>query len=593
MSSGKEGLNLSSLLNVSPQCTVLLSLEGEVLACSKSCFIPFKWRKCKQYDKIRTWGDEGEGLKHTSLPSSPRSRLNILADVAPVEEQDDKCCSCLPGLTGNNPYAPLYPVCRKLHKGMIFDDLCPVQFKDDHPNGQLKANLHKIFKRDSEGDAPRVRKDDVVYDETVGLKFSIRHKMVMVSELNITVMAMRDVRQKRQISTPLTSPRSPPPVVSPRSPPAGFSPRSPPPSRAPPASSSFRNMLSRTLSKDASPPSSSTSSVSNSSTAASSPSSAQASPKSPSSKSRSPPISAGREKSPPLLSSGKRSRSGSRSPPNRASRKLGQSTISSPNIVPVDECVRQKITRKSSVHFQEEAAALPAGKRMSSETPYFALTVGTNTSLLKSMANLGDSNGTESSGESASDLSEHVLPSTVCVFNEGDDARESDRESDSSSRELLEVEDDVIWRKELEDLNSQGFMAPFVDGYHEAVIVCSSTGIVIKFNKSATDLLGYDSEEIVGKSMLLIIPPNIRAIHHAAFMKYSKTGVKGNVFSQTLELSAYTKAKEEVSIGFRLTEIPNSRMTLAVLFDLRWKDIEKNAERKVAESLNEVKRNTR
>jgi PAS domain S-box-containing protein len=59
----------------------------------------------------------------------------------------------------------------------------------------------------------------------------------------------------------------------------------------------------------------------------------------------------------------------------------------------------------------------------------------------------------------------------------------------------------------------------------EATLAVDPTGLILMWSRDAEALLGYSGAETVGKSIELIIPPQLRGRHSAGFGRYVQTGV--------------------------------------------------------------------
>ena len=82
-------------------------------------------------------------------------------------------------------------------------------------------------------------------------------------------------------------------------------------------------------------------------------------------------------------------------------------------------------------------------------------------------------------------------------------------------RILLAMED-ITERKLLENRN---LLSSIVDNSDDAIISKKLDGTIMSWNKSAEKIFGYTKDEIVGKNILLIIPPEL---HHEEVMIISK-----------------------------------------------------------------------
>jgi len=68
-------------------------------------------------------------------------------------------------------------------------------------------------------------------------------------------------------------------------------------------------------------------------------------------------------------------------------------------------------------------------------------------------------------------------------------------------------------------------MFEFFDCILDPVVIISELGIIQYVNTKVKGLLGYTSEEIVGKNVNIIVPENIRPFHDEYLRSYLKTGV--------------------------------------------------------------------
>src|SRR5690606_3329221 len=60
----------------------------------------------------------------------------------------------------------------------------------------------------------------------------------------------------------------------------------------------------------------------------------------------------------------------------------------------------------------------------------------------------------------------------------------------------------------------------------DAIIMIDEAGIVETFNRAATQLFGYEPEEIIGKSVNLLMPEPHRSRHDQYMRRYMETGEK-------------------------------------------------------------------
>ncbi len=86
----------------------------------------------------------------------------------------------------------------------------------------------------------------------------------------------------------------------------------------------------------------------------------------------------------------------------------------------------------------------------------------------------------------------------------------------------------------------------------DAIVLSNADGIIISWNKSAERLLKYGYEEIIGKSLLLIIPKKFRNEHCKRWLSLQKIPTKK--INERLDLKVLSKDGEEIpvelSIGY-------------------------------------------
>jgi PAS domain S-box-containing protein len=58
-----------------------------------------------------------------------------------------------------------------------------------------------------------------------------------------------------------------------------------------------------------------------------------------------------------------------------------------------------------------------------------------------------------------------------------------------------------------------------VEQMPDAVIYADTQGLIVRWNRAAQNLFGYDAGEALGQSLDLIIPPHLRAAHWEGFHK--------------------------------------------------------------------------
>jgi len=87
-----------------------------------------------------------------------------------------------------------------------------------------------------------------------------------------------------------------------------------------------------------------------------------------------------------------------------------------------------------------------------------------------------------------------------------------------------------------------------------AMIYLDKDGRIVVWNKKATELLGYSSEEAVGKSADLIIPERFRAAHNAGYANAISQG-KSKFEGSSMKAKAIKNDGTKIIINVRMSMI--------------------------------------
>jgi PAS domain S-box-containing protein len=103
--------------------------------------------------------------------------------------------------------------------------------------------------------------------------------------------------------------------------------------------------------------------------------------------------------------------------------------------------------------------------------------------------------------------SSEVLISTVAA--QASVAIENSRLREDLKRKIVDV--DELQRHQKDSVKRLNELAAIVEGSDDAIVSKDLNGTITSWNKAATRILGYTSDEIVGKSILRLIPPHLYA----------------------------------------------------------------------------------
>ena len=97
-------------------------------------------------------------------------------------------------------------------------------------------------------------------------------------------------------------------------------------------------------------------------------------------------------------------------------------------------------------------------------------------------------------------------------------------------------------------------MRTIVDHAADGILTIDEKGIVQSFNRAATDIFGYASEEILGHSISLLVPPTHSAHHDAYLAAYLRTGV-AEIVGRRREVVGKRKDGTLVNLALAVSEI--------------------------------------
>lgn len=86
----------------------------------------------------------------------------------------------------------------------------------------------------------------------------------------------------------------------------------------------------------------------------------------------------------------------------------------------------------------------------------------------------------------------------------------------------------------------------------DAIIATDRAGIVNFWNPGATRIFGFTADEAMGRSLDLIIPPNLRGRHWEGFHRVMATGASHYGHGDLLAVPAQTKSGRRISVEFTI-----------------------------------------
>ncbi|OHC76184.1 MAG: hypothetical protein A3G18_00735 [Rhodospirillales bacterium RIFCSPLOWO2_12_FULL_58_28] len=111
--------------------------------------------------------------------------------------------------------------------------------------------------------------------------------------------------------------------------------------------------------------------------------------------------------------------------------------------------------------------------------------------------------------------------------------------------------DRVIRRANKSLLESEERFRSVVDSSRDAIIAIDAHGVVVSWNNGATSVFGYDRDEMIGRTVALLIPERYEGAHEAALKRIRETG-EVRLIGKTVELAGRRKDGAEFPLELTL-----------------------------------------
>jgi len=106
----------------------------------------------------------------------------------------------------------------------------------------------------------------------------------------------------------------------------------------------------------------------------------------------------------------------------------------------------------------------------------------------------------------------------------------------------------------------------------DAIIATDRAGVINFWNPGAARIFGFAADEIIGRSLDLIIPDNLRARHWDGFNRVMETGQSHYGHGDLLSVPALTKSGGRISVEFTIVMLQDRQNrptgTVAILRDV-------------------------
>jgi len=116
---------------------------------------------------------------------------------------------------------------------------------------------------------------------------------------------------------------------------------------------------------------------------------------------------------------------------------------------------------------------------------------------------------------------------------------------------------------------SEDRISSILDNVGDAIISINEKGIVNDFNKGAEETFGYDSDEVIGKNVNMLMPPDISREHDSYLNAYIETGAS-KIIGKGRLVEGVKKDGTVITLDFKVTkiEVNGEAMFIGLLRDV-------------------------
>jgi PAS domain S-box-containing protein len=113
---------------------------------------------------------------------------------------------------------------------------------------------------------------------------------------------------------------------------------------------------------------------------------------------------------------------------------------------------------------------------------------------------------------------------------------------------------DISERIEIEDelRTSEARIRSIMETANDAIITADSKGYILSWNAAAVAIFGYEPDEVIGKSLTIIVPEEFKSAHEQGIERVSSGG-KPHVMGKTVELSGLHKNGSAIPVELSLS----------------------------------------
>ena len=108
---------------------------------------------------------------------------------------------------------------------------------------------------------------------------------------------------------------------------------------------------------------------------------------------------------------------------------------------------------------------------------------------------------------------------------------------------------------------SEAYTRAILESAPDAIITIDAGGVVREFNPAAERIFGFESAEIIGRSLTRVMPPSYRLLHEQGLARYLNSG-EARILRQTVEVQGLRKDGTTFPLELTVDEIGGSNRQL-------------------------------
>lgn len=137
--------------------------------------------------------------------------------------------------------------------------------------------------------------------------------------------------------------------------------------------------------------------------------------------------------------------------------------------------------------------------------------------------------------------------------------------------QYISIRTDITHRKEAEALHekSESKFRAVTQSNQDAIISIDRNGSIFQWNQGAENIFGFSPDEIVGRSVSILVPERYQAAHEIGMNRYMETG-KMHAEAPTIRIEAVRKDKSEFPIELSLSGwvVDGERFVTSIIRDI-------------------------